>query len=120
MKNAAANESGHHYLRRRLESLIKRIRALFEELKKARLDINLKKSEFARTKIVYLGHEVGLGKVSVQQAYVEAITEFPIPKNKREVRKFLGMVGYYRRFVKNFADLAAPLTNLLKKDVAFI
>ncbi|XP_068204621.1 uncharacterized protein [Palaemon carinicauda] len=67
------------------ESHIKRIRALFEELKKTGLVIKLKKSEFARAKIVYLGHEVGLGKISVKQANVEAITEFPIPKNKRDV-----------------------------------
>ena len=88
-------------------------------LRKAGLVINLRKSDFAQAKVIYLGHEIGLGKVAPKQANVEAITTFPAPQNKRGVRRFLGMVGYYRRFVKNFSDLASPLTELLKKDVKF-
>ncbi|XP_066946149.1 uncharacterized protein [Macrobrachium rosenbergii] len=99
---------------------LKRIKALFEVLKKAGLVVNLKKSEFAKAKVVYLGHVVGDGKVTPKQANVEAIEKISVPKCRRDVRKFLGLLGYYRRFVKNFSDIAVPLTNLLKKKVAFI
>ena len=81
--------------------------------------INLKKSDFAQAKVIYLGHEIGLGKIAPKQVNVEGISAFPAPQNRRGVRRFLGMVGYYRRFVKNFSDIATPLTNLLKKDVKF-
>ncbi|XP_066983831.1 uncharacterized protein [Macrobrachium rosenbergii] len=99
---------------------LKRIKALFEVLKKAGLVVNLKKSEFAKAKVVYLGHVVGDGKVTPKQANVEAIEKISVSKCRRDVRKFLGLLGYYRRFVKNFSDIAVPLTNLLKKKVAFI
>ncbi|XP_068206239.1 uncharacterized protein [Palaemon carinicauda] len=102
------------------ETHLKRIRALFEILRKAGLVVNLRKSDFAQAKVIYLGHEIGLGKVAPKKANVEAISGFPAPQNRRGVRRFLGMVGYYRRFVKNFSDIAHPLTNLLKKDVKFI
>ncbi|XP_068233339.1 uncharacterized protein [Palaemon carinicauda] len=102
------------------ETHLKRIRALFEILRKAGLVVNLRKSDFAQAKVIYLGHEIGLGKVAPKKANVEAISDFPAPQNRRGVRRFLGMVSYYRRFVKNFSDIAHPLTNLLKKDVKFI
>ncbi|XP_064121744.1 uncharacterized protein LOC135226230 [Macrobrachium nipponense] len=102
------------------ETHLKRIRAIFEVLRKAGLVVNLRKSDFAQAKVVYLGHEIGLGKVAPKKANVEAISNFPAPQNRRGVRRFLGMVGYYRKFVKNFSDIAHPLTNLLKKDVKFI
>ncbi|XP_064085362.1 uncharacterized protein LOC135200684 [Macrobrachium nipponense] len=102
------------------ETHLKRIRALFEVLRKAGLVVNVRKSDFAQAKVVYLGHEIGLGKVAPKKANVEAISNFPAPQNRRGVRRFLGMVGYYRKFVKNFSDIAHPLTNLLKKDVKFI
>lgn len=99
---------------------LKRIKALFQVLRKAGLVINLKKSEFAKAKVVYLGHEVGFGKVAPKQANVDSIRHIEIPKCRRDVRKFLGLVGYYRRFVKNFSDIAEPLTNLLRKNVTFV
>lgn len=102
------------------ETHIKRIRALFKVLRKAGLVINLRKSDFAQAKVVYLGHEIGLGQIAPKRANVEAVTTFPAPRNKRGIRRFLGLVGYYRRFIKNFSDLANPLTNLLKKDVKFM
>ncbi|XP_066988204.1 uncharacterized protein [Macrobrachium rosenbergii] len=69
---------------------LKRIKALFEVLKKAGLVVNLKKSEFAKAKVVYLGHVVGDGKVTPKQANVEAIEKISVPERRRDVRKFLG------------------------------
>ena len=58
---------------------------------------------------------MGQGQVKPLEAKVSAISEFPVPKCKRQLMRFLGMAGYYRKFCKNFSSIAEPLTNLLKK-----
>lgn len=63
---------------------------------------------------------VGQGQVKPVGVKVEAIAQFPPPTNKRELRRFLGMVGYYRGFCKNFATVVAPLTDLLSTDRKFM
>ena len=98
---------------------LERIRKLFKALRKAGLVINLRKSEFAKAKVVDLGHEIGFGKVTPKDINIQAIINFPAPHDRKTVRRFLGMTGYYHRFVRNFADMAKPLTNLLKKDTKF-
>ena len=94
------------------EDHLTRLRDLFQRLEEAGLVINLKKSVFGRGTVTYLGHTVGGGSVRPKQANVEAILAFPTPRTRKEVMKFLGMAGYYRRFCKNFATVATPLTNL--------
>ena len=95
------------------------MRDLFDRLTKAGLVVNLAKCEFAKATVTYLGHEVGRGHVVPRQAKVQAIVEFPAPSSKKEVMRFLGMCGFYRKFVPNFSDLVAPLTDLLKKGIKF-
>lgn len=96
-----------------------RIRALFTRLVDACLTVNLAKCEFAQATVVYLGKIVGQGQVMPVHAKVVAIDKFPIPATKTELRRFLGMVGYYRSFCSNFSTVVAPLTNLLKAKVKF-
>lgn len=96
------------------------IRAFFQRLSEAKLTINLAKSEFCHATLTFLGHEVGQGHVKPIDAKVQAINEFPVPTCKRQLMRFLGMAGYYRKFCKNFSDIAEPLTNLLKKGVKFV
>ena len=67
-----------------------------------------------------MGHVVSNEGVSVDPQKVEAVTNWPRPKNPTEVRSFLGLAGYYRRFVKGFSIRASPLTKLLRKDVKFV
>ena len=99
---------------------IKTIREFFERLTKAKLTINLAKSEFCHATLTFLGHVVGQGQVKSVEAKVKAITDFPVPTCKRQLMRFLGMAGYYRKFCDNFSVIAEPLTNLLSKRTKFI
>lgn len=96
------------------------LRLVLKRLAEASLTLNLSKCEFARAAVTYLGKTVGQGQVKPVQAKVEAIVAFPSPTNKRELRRFLGMAGYYRGFCQNFATVVAPLTDLLSTERKFV
>ena len=89
-------------------------------LQKAKLTVNLVKSEFCHAHVIFLGYVVGQGQVAPVTAKVEAIQKYPIPKDKWDLMRFLGMAGYYRKFCHNFAAIAVPLTTLLQKKQKFI
>ena len=98
---------------------LQRIRKFFDRHGKAKLTVNLAKTEFCHATVTFLGHLVGQGQVKPLEAKVSAISEFPVPKCKRQLMRFLGMAGYYRKFCKTFSGIAEPLTNLLKKSTKF-
>jgi hypothetical protein len=91
------------------------LRRLLEEKYVANPD----KCEFFQREVSFLGHVISERGISVQQHKVKAINEWPQPRNKRDVRAFLGMSGYYRKFIPCYSDIAAPLTDLTKKDMKF-
>ena len=95
------------------------IEVFFDKLREAKLTINLAKSEFCHATLTFLGHVVGHGQVKPIEAKVEAISHFPVPTCKRQLMRFLGMAGYYRKFCNNFSVIAEPLTNLLSKRMTF-
>ena len=99
---------------------LKQIHSLMCRLTEAKLTVNLVKSEFGHAHIIFLGHVVGQGQVKPITAKVEAIAHFPILASRKELMRFLGMAGYYRKFCKNFSSVAAPLTNLLRKDQLYV
>jgi transposase InsO family protein len=78
------------------------------------------KCEFFQKEVSFLGHVLNAEGISVQQHKVKAMQDWPVPKNKREVRGFLGLTGYYRRFIKEYGKLAIPLTDLLHQDAKFV
>lgn len=102
------------------EEHIKTLREIFARLSEASLTINLAKCEFCKAVVTYLGKQVGHGQIRPVDAKVTAILLYPGPKTKRELRRFLGMVGYYRAFCKNFASIVCPLTDLLSSSKTFI
>lgn len=102
------------------ESHLKRLRSVLRRLADARLTVNLAKCEFAKATVTYLGKVVGNGEVRPMHAKVQAVQNFPSPTTKKELMRFLGLVGYYRSFCRNFSTVVAPLTDLLKGKTKFI
>ena len=93
------------------------LQQVLERLQDAGLTLKLKKCEFGAAECTYLGHRIGRGGVRPEQSKVMAIKQLKRPTTKKEVRAFLGMTGYYRRFIRDFAQIAEPLTNLTKKGL---
>lgn len=79
---------------------MERIQELFSRLARARLTVNLAKCEFARATVTYLGRVVGQGQVRPAAAKVLAVEQYPIPATRKELMRFLGLVGYYMCFIK--------------------
>lgn len=96
------------------------LRMVFDRLASASLTVNLAKCEFGKATVTYLGKQVGQGRVRPVNAKIMAITGFPAPTTKRELRRFIGMAGYYRSFCRNFSSVIAPLTSLLSSTRQFI
>lgn len=90
------------------------------QLRKAGLTINVRKSSFALNKVKYLGYVVGNGTLQVDEDKVRAIKELPIPRSIKQVRRFLGMTGWYRRFIEGYSAITFPLTELLARKKTFV
>ena len=92
---------------------------LDEVVKEYNFSLRASKCQFAMTQVDCLGHTLSAAGIKPSRKKVAAIAEMEFPKDKTELKSFLGSAGYYRRFVKDFAGRAYPLTRLLKKDVPF-
>ena len=98
---------------------LKDIQELFDAMKTASLKFKLEKCKFASNRINYLGHIVSNNGISVDPSKIDAVKHFPTPKNLTETRSFLGLCNYYRKFINDFANIAAPLTRLTRLNVKF-
>ncbi|CAM4636801.1 unnamed protein product [Lepidochelys olivacea] len=88
---------------------------VFKRIREAELTVKAKKCQIGLNRVTYLEHQVGQETTNPLQAKVDAIQKWPVPKSKKQVQSFLGMAGYYRRFVSQYSRITTPLTNLTKK-----
>ena len=84
------------------------------------LVLNWEKYHFMVKRGIVLGHVISENGIEVDKAKIDLISNLPLPKTVKNIRSFLGHAGFYRRFIKNFSKIAAPLCNLLSKDVPFV
>lgn len=92
------------------------LESVFETLRKNQLLAKLSKCSFGQSSVGFLGHIIATDGVHPDPEKIQAMLEWKAPKTIKLLRGFLGLTGYYRRFIKNYASIASPMTNLLKKD----
>ena len=102
------------------EDHIKHLGEVFDILRKANLKLKISKCEFIKDQINYLGHVISNDGISVDKQKVEAVQNVEAPKTIRDVRNFLGMTSYYRKYVSNFSKIAKPLNSLTRKHARFL
>ena len=96
------------------ESHLQHIKQVLDRISKAKLTIKPSKCKFAQNQVKYLGHIVGKSVRSPAEAKIHCIQAFPTPRTKTHIREFLGLAGYYARYIDKFSVIAAPLTDALK------
>lgn len=98
---------------------LKHLDLVFQRLRKANLTLKPLKCSFAKAEVTYLGHIISKDGIKVNSSKIEAVKLFPIPQNQHDVRSFLGLANYYRKFVKGYSKVALPLNRLLTKNTPF-
>ena len=97
----------------------KHLSAVLQTLKEHRLFAKFSKCDFWRREVKFLGHVVTSEGIAVDPSKVEAVLNWQRPKSVFDIRSFLGLAGYYRRFIKGFSSIALPLTRLTRKGIKF-
>ena len=98
---------------------LEHLEIVFSCLQEAGLKMKRSKCDFFESEIHYLGHLISLEGISPLPNKLDSIKHMPVPNSVKEIKQFLGLTGYYRKFVPRFADISRPLTTLTKKDVKF-
>ena len=101
------------------EEHLKHLREVFDRLRKQKLYVKFSKCEFMQEQVEFLGHRIGKNGLAVSQDKIQAVQEWRQPKSETEVRSFLGLANFYRRFVKDYSKIALPLSELTKNEVKF-
>ena len=104
---------------RTLEEHNKNLKILFERLRQCGLKLQPDKCEYLKPELEYLGHIISSDGVQPNPKRIDKVKNYPVPKNPKEIKQFLGLCGYYRKFIQNFARIAKPLNQLLRKDKGF-
>ena len=103
-----------------LDEHLSRLQLVFDRLRQANLKLKPSKCYFAKASVNFLGFVVSAAGISPDPEKISAVKSFPTPKSVKDIRSFLGLANYYRRFVHNFAKIASPLNRLTRKDVPFV
>jgi hypothetical protein len=103
-----------------LEEHIQYLKLVFQTLSKNKFFIKASKCEIAKPQLEYLGHLISRAGVATEPSKVVAMSSWPTPQTVKQLRCFLGLIGYYRRFIRQYGVISRPLTQLLKKNTQFI
>ncbi len=103
-----------------LEEHLRLLEEVFATFDEHKLRVNVKKCSFLQPQVTFLGHLIDQNGIHVDVNKCSAINALPTPRSATEVRSFLGMASYYRKFIKSFSDIAEPLIGLLRKGQAFV
>ena len=101
------------------EEHLEHLRIIFQRLKEASLKLKRSKCDFTETQIQYLGHLISSEGIQPLPEKLRSTENMPAPRSPKEVKQFLGLAGYYHKFIPRFSDLSRPLTRLPRKDVLF-
>ena len=101
------------------EEHLNHLSQIFDRFKKANLKLKPTKCHFAKPEVLYLGHIISKDGIKVDPSKTNAVKTFPMPRNQHDIRSFLGLCNYYRKFVKNYSKITNPLNKLLVKDTKF-
>uniref|UniRef100_A0A151UFL5 Retrovirus-related Pol polyprotein from transposon 17.6 n=1 Tax=Cajanus cajan TaxID=3821 RepID=A0A151UFL5_CAJCA len=99
---------------------MRHLKVVLQTLRERQLYAKLSKCDFWLEELSFLGHVISSGGIVVDPSKVEVVLKWETPKSVSEIRSFLGLAGYYRRFIEGFSKLALPLTSLTKKRVVFV
>jgi hypothetical protein len=102
-----------------MQDHVRRLNLVFDRIRDADFKLNLSKCTFAAPEVIYLGHRVSVNGITPDETKTTETRNFPAPRTLTEVRAFLGLAGYYRAFIQDFAAISRPLTLLTRKDVPF-
>ncbi|KAL0291894.1 UNVERIFIED_CONTAM: Retrovirus-related Pol polyprotein from transposon.6 [Sesamum calycinum] len=101
------------------EEYLQQLQLTLEVLRKNQLFAKRSKCDFGKQSVEYLGHVISVNGVGTDPSKVECMKSWPLPKDVKRLRGFLGLTGYYKKFIKDYGTISRPLTELLKKDGFF-
>jgi hypothetical protein len=102
------------------EHHLQQLKQVYDILQKHQLLLKKSKCSFTHPQLEYLGHIIRAEGVATDPAKIQVVKEWATPTDSKQLRTFLGLVGYYRKFIRNYGVLSRPLTDLLKKNIQFV